>query len=117
MFVDTVFIETFLVLYFIDEFQGNVHSLNSLRLHEQNDERATAFKYTSSLCKLIMNLLSLPAGRQKVSLISPFVVPFCLIIGRIISTELKPSLVGFIIGSVHIAWVAQAFGCHSLCTC
>ncbi|KAG0583450.1 hypothetical protein KC19_3G136800 [Ceratodon purpureus] len=32
----------------------------------QNDERATAFKYTSSLCKLIMNLLSLPAGRQKI---------------------------------------------------
>nr|PNR28894.1 hypothetical protein PHYPA_027586 [Physcomitrium patens] len=32
----------------------------------QNDERASAFKYSTSLCKIIMALLSHPAGRQKI---------------------------------------------------
>uniref|UniRef100_A0A7I4C4Z9 Uncharacterized protein n=1 Tax=Physcomitrium patens TaxID=3218 RepID=A0A7I4C4Z9_PHYPA len=32
----------------------------------QNDEKASAFKFTTGLCKLVMGLLSLPAGRQKI---------------------------------------------------
>ena len=41
--------------------------LISLCLQEKNDERIT-FKYTTRLCKLMMNILSFLTGHQKVSL-------------------------------------------------
>lgn len=63
------FIEALNFLSFIDEHEGNFfYSLNSRHLCEQNDEKVPAFEYMTSLCKLTTNLLSLPAGRQKVSL-------------------------------------------------